>query len=437
MGKNVFLTGISRLGARVLGTWSMLIWHITTKDPYTALDVRLFEKAIALDPRYRQAWEELGDCFSFGWGTPVDKARAYEAYCHGAALGSARCCKHAADIIYRDEHGDRERMYRFYRKAAEQGYNPALADLGLCYELGDGVPQNAHYAVRCYEEADRLGVILGTAFLGDCYYHGNGVSQDRQRACALWKKAARKGDGTALCRLGIEYRSGDVLEQDLPKAVRLFRKAVKKNSGTAMYLLGLCFLNGKGVQEDRDRGLELIRQAAEVGNIPACSYLGICEEDEAFLEKAVRGGDPDAMCWRGNTLRWEEKFLEASEFYEKSWEQGYESAGYALAEMYLCHDLEPMDVEKVKAIGEALEKSEDPEYVRKAWAILSDVCLRYTRDFERGVSYSRLMAEQGEAVAYYNLAMAYRHGLGVEADEAEAERFLKLALDLGYEPEEG
>ena len=37
---------------------------------------------------------------------------------------------------------DRGEAARLYRQAAEQDYPPALCNLGLCYEHGDGVEQD-------------------------------------------------------------------------------------------------------------------------------------------------------------------------------------------------------------------------------------------------------------------------------------------------------
>ncbi len=48
--------------------------------------------------------------------------------------------------------------------------------------------------------------------------------------------------------------------------------------------------------------------------------------------------------------------------------------------------------------------------------------------------WCRTAAEQGLPEAQYTLGMCYRRGLGVEQNEEEAARLLKLAADAGYTP---
>ena len=48
--------------------------------------------------------------------------------------------------------------------------------------------------------------------------------------------------------------------------------------------------------------------------------------------------------------------------------------------------------------------------------------------------WCRTAAEQGLPEAQYALGMCYRRGLGVEQNEEEAVRLLKLAADAGYTP---
>ena len=40
-----------------------------------------------------------------------------------------------------------------YQQAADQGYLPAICDLGLCYELGMGVEMDKLRAAELYREA--------------------------------------------------------------------------------------------------------------------------------------------------------------------------------------------------------------------------------------------------------------------------------------------
>ncbi len=52
-------------------------------------------------------------------------------------------------------------------------------------------------------------------------------------------------------------------------------------------------------------------------------------------------------------------------------------------------------------------------------------------DVEAARSF-RLAAEQGLAIAQYNLGVMYNNGEGVPEDMAEAARWLRLAAEQGY-----
>lgn len=45
----------------------------------------------------------------------------------------------------------------WYRKAADAGYAPAMANLGSLYEKGNGVPKDSLKAVDWYRKATDLG----------------------------------------------------------------------------------------------------------------------------------------------------------------------------------------------------------------------------------------------------------------------------------------
>ena len=48
---------------------------------------------------------------------------------------------------------DPARAAELYRQAADQGYAPALCDLGLCYENANGVAEDKVQAAECYRKA--------------------------------------------------------------------------------------------------------------------------------------------------------------------------------------------------------------------------------------------------------------------------------------------
>ena len=84
-----------------------------------------------------------------------------------------------------------------FRAAAEKGYTPAQAVLGVHYAKGLGVAQNWTEAVRWYRQAVIGGHAGAAVNLGQCYQNGNGVRQDRAEAAKLYRFAADRGDPSA------------------------------------------------------------------------------------------------------------------------------------------------------------------------------------------------------------------------------------------------
>jgi len=56
------------------------------------------------------------------------------------------------------------------------------------------------------------------------------------------------------------------------------------------------------------------------------------------------------------------------------------------------------------------------------------------QDATEAVRWFRLAADQGYAVAQYNLAIGYANGMGVPQDSTKAAQWYHLASDRGYGP---
>src|ERR1700690_4456999 len=86
---------------------------------------------------------------------------------------------------------------KHFRSAADRGYVPAQAVLGLNYALGLGVAQNWTEAVRWYRKAADAGHGGAAVNLGQCYQNGNGVPKDRNEAAKWYRVAMDHGDPNA------------------------------------------------------------------------------------------------------------------------------------------------------------------------------------------------------------------------------------------------
>ena len=74
----------------------------------------------------------------------------------------------------------RSRNYKkgleFYIKSAEQGNSLAMANLGVCYEKGNGCDVNFTTSFEWYEKSAKLGNGISMYKISRCYEIGQGVT---------------------------------------------------------------------------------------------------------------------------------------------------------------------------------------------------------------------------------------------------------------------
>jgi hypothetical protein len=91
-----------------------------------------------------------------------------------------------------------------YRKAADQGDAEAQYDLGLCYELGSGVPKDEVEAVKWYRKAADQGQADAQARLAYSLITGEGGKQNLIEAYALLNLAGIENENAREARSKLE-----------------------------------------------------------------------------------------------------------------------------------------------------------------------------------------------------------------------------------------
>ena len=85
----------------------------------------------------------------------------------------------------------------WYHKAADAGNMYSQNSIGICYQKGNGVPQDDSLAVSWFEKAFKSGNPDGAYNLAECYFSGTGVRKDISEALKYWAEAAKLGHPTA------------------------------------------------------------------------------------------------------------------------------------------------------------------------------------------------------------------------------------------------
>jgi TPR repeat protein len=176
-------------------------------------------------------------------------ARAVSAISAGIILGLSLIAPASADSLedamaaYR--RADYANALRLYRSLADQGLAVAQFNVGLMYDIGQGVAQNYPEAMKWYRLAADQGRPDAQYQLGHLYY-----KQDDYAGAAKWfRLAADQGRADAQSSLGAMYAEGECGPQDLVQALKWFMLAAAQNH--------------KEATENRDRAV-LIMTAAQI-----------------------------------------------------------------------------------------------------------------------------------------------------------------------------
>ena len=96
---------------------------------------------------------------------------------------------------------DYAKAVELWKKAADMGQTYAMNNLGSCYALGQGVPQDKAKTIEWKTKAANLGNADAQYSLGTYYESGNSITKDEKKAIELYKKAAAQGNAQAQKKL--------------------------------------------------------------------------------------------------------------------------------------------------------------------------------------------------------------------------------------------
>ncbi len=163
---------------------------------------------------------------------------------------------------------------RWFRRAAEAGYRPAMVSLAAACEAGRGTPADIGEAIRWYGRAAELGDPLAQTSLGVIHATGRGVPRDLPAAAGWYRKAADQDYAPAQNNLGRFFEHGWGVARDDAAATRLYERAAAQGHAGAEYNLGATYANGRGVARNDVLAAAWYRKAADHGNAFAQASLG-------------------------------------------------------------------------------------------------------------------------------------------------------------------
>ena len=345
---------------------------------------------------------------------------------------------------------------------------PAILELQQKAESGDAEAQNS---------------------LGENYNNGDGVEMDEAKAVYWFKRSAEQGNADGLCNLGECYlygygidRTGHEKEYD-ELAVKYFTAAMEGGSIRAHSMVAMCHLLAKGgLEYNMGKARDLLQYAADHGEEDAKKALamllqnqdGIASNQEGDpaaemfqqLFKAYQQGDetPEilvyiAYCYQmGNYVECD--IDKAIELYEKAADQGNSTAQFALSMLLQERELTERNKElsdqylnkaaeqgNVLAYAALLDRNNDPEKLEfiiksaEKGDTLAQVVLggyyyslsdQQEDQRKQAIVWWEKAAEQGLALAEYQLGICYNEGDLVERDVKKALDYWRRASSHGF-----
>lgn len=182
--------------------------------------------------------------------------------------------------------------FRWWKKAAEQGYVQAQFDLALFLQSGRGCKQDLEKAIYWMEKSAAKDFPLALYHLGWWYEEGIAVKADKAKALHYYFRAAAEGSVSAYHQLGVAYLKGEVVPAVPHEALRYFQLGAEGNDLESTFDLAHMYEHGIGTPQNEQKAFELYMKAAKVGDEVAQYCVGKMYYDgrgteENKLEAAV------------------------------------------------------------------------------------------------------------------------------------------------------
>lgn len=148
---------------------------------------------VAAKQNHTEAEYYVGLYYYLGKGVQKDLDQASNWFERAALKKDKNALYHLAMILIKRDDRDMVLVRKLLEQAAALDHPNAQYNLGVMYQKGDGVEENAKKAFFWYEKAANLNLAIAQYNLGMLYFEGAVVDKDEEKARELWQKAADQG----------------------------------------------------------------------------------------------------------------------------------------------------------------------------------------------------------------------------------------------------
>lgn len=388
-----------------------------------------------------------------------------------AKAGDAAAMNEVGTWYYTGKHVNKDyaQAYEWWKKASLKSNVRAIANLGMCYQLGRGVERDSVDAIRLYEKSIKEGnsVLLkqrtdnvskssfDAMLVGHCYENGVGTKKDYMKAAEFYAQAASKGSVDGMRYAGLCYLNAKVAS----KAISFFEKGAAKGDVSSGYWAGKILLGGMNVPANKQQAIVYLLKSAEGGMAAAQTEIGTLYADgngvtknltqaAEWYHKAAFQGNPKGMWNYGNVLK---DGAGVAMDYDQAlfWMSEAASLGYQRAFKNMMSKLDSISIDpflnyvrgmKLYLVdGKMKEANAQFKRVEKAnieeGKIMQMVILASKRNekpnAKKAVKELEKFASNNAEASFY-LATLYETGNGVTTNMSRAIELYRKSSDMGY-----
>jgi len=177
------------------------------------------------------------------------------------------------DAVAAYQNRDYTAAMRIWQELGEAGDTRAIYNLGVLFDLGQGVTPDPARAAAYFQRAAQAGHVRGMSNYGRLLEQGRGVPKNEEQAAYWFQKAAEGGLAEAQYNLGLMYEWGRGVVKSERDAAAWYSRAAAGGQSAALERLGLFYRDGRGVPHNATRATLLLYGAAMDGRQDAIQAL--------------------------------------------------------------------------------------------------------------------------------------------------------------------
>ncbi|WP_306569624.1 MobP3 family relaxase, partial [Faecalispora jeddahensis] len=383
---------------------------------------------------------------------------------------------------------DYEKAAEWFTRASMDEIPEAQYRLAQMYQFGRGVEKDEELGGALYRKA-QINFLWQSGHKPDApaelkmakmFFYGQGCEQDYAQAAMWYGLAAAHGDSMAKYELGKMYLYGIGIEtnEELGKeylcdAYWSFRSFINeaigfdigsyvdngtadtsivsdKNTAYLMYLVGRMEYAGEGIERNYKKALQWYKLAASGGHI----HSNYCVAKMYYAGESVLQDYDQAKKWYATAAEGKDKYAYyalgkmydtgtgveqndqiAAAYFAQASEEDVPYAHYRLAQFCETGRGMEQDVEVAQILyAKALKAFQEQELRQPDASTELKIAQMYLYgkgselNIEEAVKWFQQSSEKNEPRAMYQMALLYRDGIGIEANEIYAEDLFCKAL---------